>query len=307
MIFSAYIDENYIVSSTSQGYYNSEFIYKYTGYWNEELYRLGVVYILPNGQLTPVFNIRGNTNVQKYGEITYSQYNIPDKVVYNESNYLVVSTKEAKNVQNENVKGVVRLKSNRDTNVIHGFDIRISKEAIQELKKYATGFFFVRQSRIPTILAQGVTMGVDQEAHVPCIATADGILTELGNNLNTTHVETSINDVNYVSEGFLSRYSFHFKKKSSGLFGKILKGIAAGVGVVAIAAACVFTAGAGAAVLAGASLSGAITAGSTAIGGILVAAGATATGLGATLGIAGASAVIAAGTGLAVGATLATL
>lgn len=64
-------------------------------------------------------------------------------------------------------------------------------------------------------------MGVDQEAHVPCIATADGILTELGNNLNTTHVETSnINDVNYVSEGFLSRYSFHFKKKSSGLFGK---------------------------------------------------------------------------------------
>lgn len=302
------IDENYIVSSTSQGYYNSEFIYKYTGYWNEELYRLGVVYILPNGQLTPVFNIRGNTNVQKYGEITYSQYNIPDKVVYNESNYLVVSTKEAKNVQNENVKGVVRLKSNRDTNVIHGFDIRISKEAIQELKKYATGFFFVRQSRIPTILAQGVTMGVDQEAHVPCIATADGILTELGNNLNTTHVETSnINDVNYVSEGFLSRYSFHFKKKSSGLFGKILKGIAAGVGVVAIAAACVFTAGAGAAVLAGASLSGAITAGSIAIGGILVAAGATATGLGATLGIAGASAVIAAGAGLAAGATLATL
>ena len=151
-------------------------------------------------------------------------------------------------------------------------------------------------------------MGVDQEAHVPCVATADGILTELGNNLNTTHVETSdINDVNYVSEGFLSRYSFHFKKKSSGLFGKILKGIAIGVGVVAIAAACVFTAGAGAAVLAGASLSGAITAGSTAIGGILVAAGATATGLGATLGIAGASAVIAAGAGLAVGATLATL
>ena len=46
-------------------------------------------------------------------------------------------------------------------------------------------------------------MGVDQEAHVPCIATADGILTELGSNLNTTHVETSdINDVNYVSEGF---------------------------------------------------------------------------------------------------------
>ena len=302
------IDENYIVSSTSQGYYNSEFIYKYTGYWNEELYRLGVVYILPNGQLTPVFNIRGNTNVQKYGEITYSQYNLPDKVVYNESNYLVVSTKEAKNVQNENVKGVVRLRSTKDTNTIHGFDIRISKEAIQELKKYATGFFFVRQSRIPTILAQGITMGVDQEAHVPCIATADGILTELGNNLNTTHVETSdINDVNYVSEGFLSRYSFHFKKKSSGLFGKILKGIAIGVGVVAIAAACVFTAGAGAAVLAGASLSGAITAGSAAIGGILVAAGAAGVGIGTTLGIAGATAAIAAGTGLAVGVTLATL
>ena len=302
------IDENYIVSSTSQGYYNSEFIYKYTGYWNEELYRLGVVYILPNGQLTPVFNIRGNTNVQKYGEITYSQYNLPDKVVYNESNYLVVSKGDPKNVQNENVKGVVRLRSTKDTNTIHGFDIRISKEAIQELKKYATGFFFVRQSRIPTILAQGVTMGVDQEAHVPCIATADGVLTELGNNLNTTHVETSdINDVNYVSEGFLSRYSFHFKKKSSGLFGKILKGIAIGVGVVAVAAACVFLGAGVGAIAAGATLVGGITAGSAAIGGILVAAGATTTGLGLSLGIAGATAAIAAGTGLAVGATLATL
>lgn len=46
-----------------------------------------------------------------------------------------------------------------------------------------------------------------------------------------THVTTSdINDVNFISEGFLNRYSFEFKKKSSSLFGKILKAVAIGVG-----------------------------------------------------------------------------
>ena len=53
----------------------------------------------------------------------------------------------------ENVKGVVRFIPTKDTNTIYGLDIRVSDEVIQELKKYVKGYFFVRQSRIPTILA----------------------------------------------------------------------------------------------------------------------------------------------------------
>ena len=69
-------------------------------------------------------------------------------------------------------------------------------------------------------------------------------------------------------------------------------------GVVALAAATVFTAGAVGAAVGGASLAGSITAGSTAIGSILVSAGAATTTLGLTTGIAGSTAIIAAGAGV---------
>ena len=309
------LSENYILKSTGQGYYDSKFIYNYTGYWNEELYRLGIVYILPNGQLTPVFNIRGNTTVT--AESTYSAYSLDENINYDEDTYLIspnpkvtynsdgsVENYVAVNAQNENVKGVIRLKSNNDTNKIFGIQIKADSEVITALKEYVRGFFFVRQSRIPTILAQGVTMAIDQEAHTPCIATADGVLSDIGDSLSNTHVETDdINDVNYVSEGFLHRYSFHFKKKHSGLFSKILKGVAIGVAVVGIAAACVFTAGAAGAIATGAALSGAITTGVTTLSTTLAAVGVAAAGASAAT-VIGTTALVAVGAGIAVGATI---
>src|SRR5574344_2788029 len=40
-------------------YYNTKNIYYHVGYWNEEFYRLGIVYILKDNTLSPVYNIRG--------------------------------------------------------------------------------------------------------------------------------------------------------------------------------------------------------------------------------------------------------
>jgi hypothetical protein len=57
------MDEDYAISSVNKGYYDPEFIYYNTGYWGNELYRFGIVYILPNNELSPVFNIRGRENV----------------------------------------------------------------------------------------------------------------------------------------------------------------------------------------------------------------------------------------------------
>jgi hypothetical protein len=54
---------DYIINAKSMGYYDSQYIYDYTGYWPGELYRLGIVYILKDGSLSPVFNIRGATNI----------------------------------------------------------------------------------------------------------------------------------------------------------------------------------------------------------------------------------------------------
>ncbi len=304
-------DQNYTINTSSLGYWDSQYIYNYVGYWNNEYYRLGVVYILPNGELTPVFNIRGCSNVSEYDkkDILYSNIDIYNKegernyIQYNESTYLINPDKDSTSAaQNENVKGVIKLVSDKDTNIIHSLDIRINDKAMQELKKYVRGFFFVRQTRIPTILAQGITLGLDQNSYTPTIPTAGGLLEQLSGSLNKTYVTTEdINDVNYISEGFLSRYKFRFKKKSSGLWGSIGKAFAIAAGVVALGAATIFTAGAAGALVAGASLAGAVTAGSTALGGVLVAAGAATTGLGLATGVAGASAIIAVGAGAAAG------
>lgn len=306
------MDEDYNISTFNKGYYDPQFIYDKTGYWGEEIYRIGIVYIMPNNELSPVFNIRGANNIYNFNERNikgeHSLYNdgqfsefpvwikkdgqkVRNYIQYNESNYKIIIDKESKDnipgvLQNsmENVKGVVRFIPTKDTNTIYGLDIRVSDEVIQELKKYVKGYFFVRQSRIPTILAQGITIGIDQNAFTPCVATADGYLNDLSEQLEKTHVSTEdINDVNYISEGFLRRYTFYFKKKHSGLFGSILKGMAIGIGVVALAAAVVFTPGVVGAIAAGSSIGTAISAGAatvaTAIG---TAAGfiASATGIG---------------------------
>lgn len=307
-------DQNYNINTSSLGYWDSQYIYNYVGYWNNEFYRLGIVYILPNGELTPVFNIRGCSNIVEYNSDLNLYSDIPlylnnerNYVNYNETDYQLITTntrnKELKSTAlNENVKGVIRFQSDKDADTIHSLDIRINNEAMQELKKYVKGFFFVRQARIPTILAQGITLGLDQNSYTPTIPTAGGLLEQLSDSLDKTYVTTEdINDVNYVSEGFLSRYQFKFKKKSSGLWGKIGKIAAITAGVVALGAATVFTAGAAGALVAGSTLAGAVTAGSTALGGILVAGGAVTTGLGLATGVAGASAIIAVGTGTAVG------
>ena len=47
-------------SDYSNSYYDSNYIYNNTGYWPEEIYRFGIVYIMNDGTLTPVFNVRGS-------------------------------------------------------------------------------------------------------------------------------------------------------------------------------------------------------------------------------------------------------
>ena len=287
--YQMHIDEKYRIDTYNRGYYDPKFIYEKTGYWGEEIYRLGIVYIMPNNELSPVFNIRGANNIQEYTEdltkTNDSKYNdgqfsnipvwkyenknkVRNYIQYNENDYQILRGENSGSLNNsiENVKGVVRFLPSKDTNTIYGIDIRVDDDTIQELKKYVKGYFFVRQSRIPTILAQGITIGIDQTSFTPCVATADGFLNDLSKQLEKTHVSTEdINDVNYISEGFLRRYTFYFKKKHSGLFGNILKGMAIGIGVVALAAAVVFVPGAVGAIAAGSSIGTAVSAGAAAV------------------------------------------
>ena len=261
------MDENYDISSVSDGYYDTQYIYDKTGYWPGELYRLGVVYILKDGSLSPVFNIRGATDIPVFpgtkefnGYKIFSEFqqlqaitdekayeekfaSILGDIDYSEEDYMIIGG----TAPNENAKGVIQLSqeffNNNKPFPVVGVHIHTDKRVIKELKKYTKGFFFVRQKRIPLTLCQGVVVGLDNESRTPTLPTSGGVLTDI--NLTNSFVESSdINDINYISEGFLSRYLFNLKPKSTGFFNKLLKAIAVVAVLAAATVATIFTCGA---------------------------------------------------------------
>lgn len=284
------MDETYNISSSSDGYYDTQYIYDKTGYWPGELYRLGIVYILKDGSLSPVFNIRGASKIPVFqqteqgttwyykvaedlgitnnrGEYINDLDDVLASIDYSEEDYMIIGGK----ADNENAKGVIQLDSEyynqTDPFPVVGINIRTNKRVIKRLKNYTKGFFFVRQKRIPLTLCQGVVVGLDKESRTPTLPTLGDVIADV--NLNNSFVETSdINDINYISEGFLSRYFFNLKAKSTGFFGKLLKALAVVVVLAAAVVATVFTCGAGGVVIGGA-LAGAAAAGGAAVGAAL--------------------------------------
>ena len=74
-----YVDQNYKDSSGKYEYYNVDNIYYKLGYWNDEIYRFGVVYIMKDYTLSPVFNVRGTQSIGTTST-TYTFDNDTDKV-----------------------------------------------------------------------------------------------------------------------------------------------------------------------------------------------------------------------------------
>lgn len=178
-------------------YYNPKFIYDKVGYWPDEIYRFGIVYILSDNTLSPVFNVRGgdldqNTtfNIYKFynGEGTDNQTSDRQYISFDEKTFLLNGSSAIKSgdVQLENSKGVVHLTASNNNNIIGiKFSLESTEDSshiqgiINSLKKLKIkGFFFVRQKRMPTTLCQAFTIGIDRNSHVPAIPIQDGELTK---------------------------------------------------------------------------------------------------------------------------------
>lgn len=320
VVYPLDMDKEYQIKSNVRGYYDPNYIYSSVGYWDSEYYRFGVVYIMPNNELSPVFNIRGRHGVYPFGSNTrpvdgsvfkdnkvndgqYNHYNVHKvtdgnkerlRIHMNESTFYTLDpnagngegTRAIDRNFFENTKGVVTFHPIHDVDKVFALDVRIDDDALQELKKYVKGYFFVRQERIPTILCQGITIGIDNTSCTPTLPTQGGFLSELADSLDgSTHVELDdINGVNFISEGFLSRYSFSLAKKKVGFWGFFGKALAAVAIIAAVAAATVVTCGA-AAVAAGVvatasvvsaattvAIAGAVAVGATALTGAVVGA-----------------------------------
>lgn len=183
-------------------YYNVKNIYNKLGYWDEEIYRLGIVYIMPDFSLSPVFNIRGRDKLPVRTKIDSSisglYTNIPtlsrnydsdgnpiiNKIVIDSGDYTILDSYGNKSSYPlENAKGVIRISSSGITQIqgsdnsgtLHstpiGLRIAFDRDALKILKTKVKGFFIVRQKRIPTILAQGITIGLDKNAYIPLLYT----------------------------------------------------------------------------------------------------------------------------------------
>ena len=175
--FDLGLNENYRTNAgqTEFGYYSTNNIYNKVGYWPDEIYRLGIVYILNDGSLSPVFNIRGtgelNANTNYKDDSLYTTVDGQSKrqyLLYDEETNII----EGAQSNLENVKGVIKIiPSDEDVNdKIYSIEIGIQqqsavKQILSDMK--IQGFFFVRQKRIPTTLCQALTIGMDQQSNLP--------------------------------------------------------------------------------------------------------------------------------------------
>lgn len=227
--FNLGLNENYITNAgqTDFGYYSTNNIYNKIGYWPDEIYRLGIVYILNDGSLSPVFNIRGTgelketTNVYKDSPL-YTTINGQQKrqyLLYNEETNIIEDAQS----KLENVKGVIKIKSaegNDANNKIYSIRIEIQqqdtiKTILSNMK--IQGFFFVRQKRIPTTLCQALTIGIDQQSNLPVPMQTGGkyeMERFIDDNRNLTHeFEKRLQDVSdytSVKGAFCPDYDVNF-------------------------------------------------------------------------------------------------
>ena len=193
-------------------YYNSKNTYYYLGYWPDEIYRFGIVYIFNDNSVSPVFNIQGMDfsqidslpddlkrdysraffqNGDTHWEATTEDYYFNKSIEINNTVHDITSLKL-------NSRGVIKFSKDKNIARSNGgvvqpipvgieFDLSLigkerydnneDKNYEETLKEHGIkGFFFVRQKRIPTIFCQGVAIGVTKQDYgsIPVLKNMQG-------------------------------------------------------------------------------------------------------------------------------------
>lgn len=212
------LNEHYQAEQGDYAYYNSQNIYNKTGYFNQEFYRFGVVFIYQNGNLSNVYNVLGgdlNTeNPLKLLDPLSEQEK--DAPLYNTNgvvltrNYIKVDddgwVKRDDSVytlkgNNVNAKGVCRFNYTQDYYDSTIFSVKfkvpgeVSKYLREDLK--IRGLFFVRQKCIPNILAQCYLLNMDETLETPVL--------ETGSSNKTHYTECFIGNDRLIKHDYNSR------------------------------------------------------------------------------------------------------
>ncbi len=209
-------------TNNGSGYYSTLNIYNKTGYFDQEYYRFGVVFIYQNGTLSNVYNTLGleltkdNDQLEYTPSTIYNEISQGDEVIATSRKYITVD--DYGWIKNKsdffynssldlNARGVCKLNYKvTDNDTILGINFKIPEEVIKYLKTELgiRGLFFVRQKCIPNILAQCYLMPMDKILEAPVIQKGEDYYTECF---------LSQQDREIVNSYALRRYTF---KKNSG-------------------------------------------------------------------------------------------
>ncbi len=201
------VNWDYTSSDGQYAYYNSRNMYDNVGYFDQEYYRFGIVFIYQNGTLSNVYNTLGcelNEN-----NVTYRTNTLftNSEVVLNRRYIEVDDRGWIKNYENYysggeslNARGVCKFNYGiSNNNQILGIKFNIPQEVINFLKEDLgiRGFFFVRQKCIPNILAQCYLLPMDEQLKAPIL--------EINGNEHVTECFIEQNEGMEVSNDYVAR------------------------------------------------------------------------------------------------------
>ncbi len=152
-------------------YYSPWNNYYRLGYWPDEIYRLGIVYILNDNSLTPVFNLKGceftdinqdnDINLESTEEYERDTFITNEKYLNNTFGVFKLPKYQVINYSNNTVKPLY-------------FNFELDDLVISELKELGVkGYFLVRQKRIANTLGQGLALGIDGVSYIPMLYELD--------------------------------------------------------------------------------------------------------------------------------------
>ena len=171
-----WVDASYNAEKGEE-YYNPKTIYNKLGYWPEEYYRFGIVFIKEDDTITPAFNVIGKA-FTKIGDSNKEGFNISNKTWedYANQNYIIKGADNTfynrngvfKNPKQDANSNVQDYKNKLIKPWYYKFEI--SAEIQKKLKHLGIkGYFIVRQKRVPTILCQGMSISIDKTSHTPML------------------------------------------------------------------------------------------------------------------------------------------
>lgn len=161
-------------------YYNPKNVYNYLGYWPEEYYRFGIVFINDDDTTTPAFMVVGK-ELSKVGDSNEDGLSITSSEWDNTANNnYIFDTAPFYNkngiFKNPALTNDAKIQNYKDFNVYPWYyefqlvDTWNGKPIDEALKDLGVkGYFITRQKRVPTILCQGMSISIDKTSHTPML------------------------------------------------------------------------------------------------------------------------------------------